>query len=211
MKDISLDTQLTRALPSVMILGDPDLDLAQDLLSLQFCANTMRCKILEVLVNNWGSINNQIGYKYFGESQPQGGNSIQIGAKIKLSVGAFTMAVGNIITLAPNFPQDGPPTLSFSVDAHRPRQKISSDVFTITYGSGLREFHPVLHSGHSKIQAFGIADGSPQLIAGIQLKISSLGDVLNGTYSVTESTHTFDKEHGYRTSFTCVKHLTKAA
>ncbi len=207
MTELSLDTQLTTAFPSVIILGDLELDLARDIISLQFCADTVRCKVLEVSVNNWGAINNQIGYKYSGGSQSQAGDPIQIGAKVKLSFGPFSMAVGNIITLAPNFPQGGAPTLSFSVDAQRPRQKIPADVFTITYGGGLREFHPVLHSGQSKIQAFGIADGSPQLIAGIKLKISTLGDVINGTYSVTESTHTFDLQYGYRTSFTCVKHL----
>jgi hypothetical protein len=211
MTEISLEPQLIGARPNVIILGDPDLDLAQDIISLKFCANTARCKVLEVLINNWGNINNQFGYKYSGKSQSQGGDPIQIGVKIKLSFGTFTMAVGNIITLAPNFPEGSPPTLCFSVDAHRPRQKIPSDVFTIEYGGGLREFHPILHSGHSTIQGFGIADGSPKLIAGIKLKISNLGDVFNGTYSVTESTHTFDIEHGYQTSFACVKNLTKAA
>jgi hypothetical protein len=206
MPDISLySPELVHLSPHVLVVGEQDLDLAQDIISLQFCASLTRCKVLEVLVNNWGTIDNQIGYKYSGKSQ--GSDPIRIGTKIKLSFGSFTLATGNITTLAPNFPDGSPPTLNFSVDAHRPRQRIHSEMFTIMYGSGLREFHPVFRSGHTRIQASGVADGSPQLIAGVKLILFGVGNVFQGTYSVTESTHTYDMSHGYQTRFACVKEL----
>lgn len=206
MSEISLDSpQLFGSSPRVIVLGESDLDLTQDILSFQLCYSRARSKILEVSVNNWGVINNTIGFKYSG--RPQGNDPIYIGAKIELSFGSFTLAIGNVITLALDFPDGNPPTLSFSVDTHRPRQKAHSDVLTITYGKGLREFHPVLHSGHSTIHASGITDGSPQLIAGVKLKILGVGNVFQGTYSVTESKHTYDMTHGYKTKFVCAKDL----
>lgn len=193
--------QIITLRPSVVILGEPEVDLLLDITSIRFTENRRRCKSLEVSVNNWDGAS--IDYKYSGGAQ--GNDLAHIGADIKFCCGSYTLALGKIASLAPDFGHGGPPTLTFSVNAHHAPRKAPSDVFTIAYGAELSEFHPVLYSDRSRIRAFGIADGSPLFIAGIKLTISAIGKIFNGTYSVTETIHTFNKEHGYRISFTCVK------
>jgi hypothetical protein len=212
MSNTSLDDpDIITGHPSIEINGDPSFDLFQDIISIRFSDNLTRIELLEVVVNNWGTINGGIGFKYNGGTQ--GDDLVKIGTSIKLYCDTITLAVGTVATLAPSFCTGGPPTLLFSVDANRPHRSVHPGVFTVSYGMGLREFHPGLHktlvSGRSRIQATGITAGSPHLRAGVKLDISGVGRIFTGIYSVTESTHTFDDKSGYRTNFACVKLITR--
>ena len=198
--DTSLDQVVARRL-AVEIDGLPTVDLARDIIAIRFTETITQCKLLEVSLNNWGTVNGDIGYKYSGGAQ----DLLNIGTGVRLYCDDLTLAVGKIAILAMSFGK-GPPAITFSVDANRPRQQPREVVFTISRGAGLMEFYPVLRktasSGQPRIQATGIANGSPFLRAGTKLNIAGLGRAFDGKYSVTESTHTFDNT-GYRTSFAC--------
>lgn len=196
MPDTSLDSpQLIVPVPRVVILDSSNLDLAKDILSVQFCSSRAPCKALEV------SVNNSFDFRYSGRSQRD--DPIHIGSEIGFSIGRFTLARGMVSSLGMSFPGDGPPTLTFSVDKNRILRKYRSNTFTIAYGRGLFEFHPVLNAGHPTINASGVANGTPQLMAGVKLEIFGVGNIYQGTYLVTESTHIYDLTHGYITRFTC--------
>lgn len=47
----------------------------------------------------------------------------------------------------------------------------------------------------------GIADGTPELRVGTIAELSELGEPFNGRYVTTAVRHTFDRIHGYRTTF----------
>lgn len=47
----------------------------------------------------------------------------------------------------------------------------------------------------------GIADGTPALRVGTVVEISEVGSLFNGRYIATAVRHTFDRIHGYRTTF----------
>jgi len=191
----------------VDIKGPPVVSLGQDIISIRFNENLAQCNLLEVSVNNWGIGNNGVlGYKY------SEGNLLQLGASISLYVSDFVLAEGTIAMLAPSFPNGTPSTLMFTVDAKHPPQETSQRVLqkalTLTYGSELVEFHPVIRNTENlfqpRIVATGMVEGgAPKLIAGTTLKISGVGRVYSGEYMVTETTHTFDLQSGYRIRFAC--------
>lgn len=47
----------------------------------------------------------------------------------------------------------------------------------------------------------GLAEGDGRLRAGTHVQLEGLGPLFNGTYYVSEVTHMFDQQNGYRTSF----------
>jgi uncharacterized protein len=47
----------------------------------------------------------------------------------------------------------------------------------------------------------GLADGNPALRVGTTVELAELGTPFDGRYQVTEVRHTFDRNHGYRTTF----------
>jgi phage protein D len=51
------------------------------------------------------------------------------------------------------------------------------------------------------VTARGSADGTPEIRVGSTLDIGGLGDLFDGKYYVRLARHTFDMQHGYRTSF----------
>lgn len=51
------------------------------------------------------------------------------------------------------------------------------------------------------VEAEGLGAGNPALVAGAALQISAVGQRFSGTYFVTSSTHIYDPDEGYRTSF----------
>ena len=57
------------------------------------------------------------------------------------------------------------------------------------------------HATGSIILADGVTMGDPRIRAGVQVKLSGLGQRLSGTYIVTSSVHTVTPTHGYETRF----------
>jgi len=57
------------------------------------------------------------------------------------------------------------------------------------------------HATGSIILADGVTMGAPRIRAGVQVKLSGLGQRLSGTYLVTSSVHTVTPAHGYETRF----------
>lgn len=51
------------------------------------------------------------------------------------------------------------------------------------------------------LRGVGIADGNPAIRVGTRLKLSELGALFDGNYDVTVVRHSFDLQHGYRTTF----------
>jgi phage protein D len=47
----------------------------------------------------------------------------------------------------------------------------------------------------------GIANGNPRIRVGVTLTMTGLGPMFDGKYYVTLTRHTFDRRHGYRTTF----------
>jgi hypothetical protein len=188
----------------VDIKGPPVVGL-EDIISIRFSENLAQRNLLEVFVNNWDT-GSQI-YKY------SEGNLLRIGASISLYSGDTILADGRIAALAPSFPAGSASTLMFTVDTKHPSQNTllhkPRAALSLSYGRELIEFHPVLRSAANlsrpRIDATGITVGLPMLIAGAKLKISGVGTTWSGEYSVTETTHTFTLQFGYRTSFACSK------
>ncbi|MDZ4722106.1 MAG: VgrG-related protein [Roseiflexaceae bacterium] len=56
--------------------------------------------------------------------------------------------------------------------------------------------------GSKFIEAEGVAGGNPKIVAGVQVKITAVGDRFSGTYFVTGATHTYNAQEGYTTRFT---------
>ena len=189
----------------VDIKGPPVVRL-EDIISIRFSENLAQRNLLEVFVNNW-DIGSQ-SYKY------SEGNLLRIGASISLYSGDTILADGTISALAPTFPEGSASTLMFTVDAKHPprstqRRKLRASL-ALGYGRELIEFHPVLRKtanlSRHRMDATGLAVGLPMLMAGAKLKISGVGTIWSGEYSVTETTHTFNpRQSGYRTSFACSK------
>ena len=184
----------------------PPVARLEDIISIRFRENLAQRNLLEVLVNNWDT--GSQSYKY------SEGNLLHIGAIISLYSGDTILAGGTIAEVAPRFPEGSASTLMFTVDAKHPprsthRRKLRA-ALALSYGRELIEFHPVLRNTANKsrprIDATGMAVGLPMLIAGAKLKISGVGTIWSGEYSVTETTHTFNPgQSGYRTSFACSK------
>lgn len=198
----SLPLPLGSSQLSVMV--EPAIDLSRDLISVQFCENRKRCKQFDVSVNNWGPVGDTgaMGIKYVGVQQ--GSDMIALGAIASLQFSGILLSSGIIIKLAPSFPSDGNPILSLTVRGAQPRLETPSAGLSLSYGAGLREFQPQLALGKNRIHASGIVDGSPHIRAGTRLMISGVGITFDGSYAVTETTHTYDLS-GYRTSFHCEK------
>jgi phage protein D/phage baseplate assembly protein gpV len=57
------------------------------------------------------------------------------------------------------------------------------------------------HATGSIVLADGEALGDPRIRAGVQIKVTGLGQRLSGTYFVTSSVHTVTPTHGYQTRF----------
>ena len=201
---------LTDSRMNVAVQGPPVVSLDADVISIRFCENLAGCELLEILVKNWGlDQSGRLGFKY------SDGNLLRIGVGISLGCGGVSMAGGLISALAPHFPSGSAATLTFTVDA-RPtsrnsRRRATPAALELSYGSGLIEFHPSLRGGPKRppagnpIVATGTAEGLPTLRAGTSVKIGGVGTAWSGVYSVTETTHTFDEQYGYRTSFACSK------
>lgn len=47
----------------------------------------------------------------------------------------------------------------------------------------------------------GLADGNPEIRVGATVTFSNLGEPFSGEYTVVQVRHTFDRQHGYRTTF----------
>jgi hypothetical protein len=187
----------------VDLQGPPVVKLEGDIISIRFSENLARCKLLEVSVNNWDP--GSSSYKY------SDGNLVRIGAGISLYSGDVILADGTIATLAPSFPDGSTPTLMFTADARHPpqnaRQRVLRTALALSYGRELKDFHPVLRDtaklARPRIDATGIVAGLATLKAGATVKIDGVGTAFSGEYSVTETTHTFDSQSGYLTSFVC--------
>ena len=48
----------------------------------------------------------------------------------------------------------------------------------------------------------GVSEGDARIRVGVNVNLTELGPLFNGTYYVSEVRHTFDNLHGYRTLFT---------
>jgi hypothetical protein len=189
----------------VDVKGPPAVRI-EDIISIRFSENLAQRNSLEVLVNNWDA--GSQSYKY------SEGNLLRIGAGISLYSKDTVLADGTIAAVAPSFREGSASTLMFTADAKHPpgsshRRKLRA-ALAVGFGRELLEFYPVLRKAANlsrpRIEATGVAVGLPMLIAGAKLKISGVGAIWSGEYSVTETTHTFNPgQFGYRTGFACSK------
>lgn len=51
------------------------------------------------------------------------------------------------------------------------------------------------------IEGWGSSGGNPRLRAGVNIKLTGVGDRFSGTYYITGSTHSYDQDQGYKTTF----------
>jgi hypothetical protein len=195
MPDITLVAQRL----SLEVAGLSAGELLADTISIRYVESLTRDGTLEALLTNWGG--SSLGYKY------SEGNVLRIGAQVTLSCGDVVLATGTINALAPHFNMDTVPTLAFTAMVRRPVANGSGPAVALQYGANLLEFHPVLQSTgnvrRQSIAATGVASVLPTLRAGVRATITGLGAHWSGAYSVTETTHSFDAQQGYRIAFAC--------
>jgi hypothetical protein len=191
-----------RLTPQRLVLEISGLSAAQsaaDVQSLRFVESLTRDGAIEATLINWGG--SPSGYTY------SEGNAVQVGVQVKLTCGNVTLATGTIASVAPHFNVGVAPTFTFTATVKRPTASGSGTSLQLVYGMDLLEFHPALQpTGNLRrpsIAATGVASGLPALRAGVRLNINGLGSHWSGDYSVTETTHSFDVQHGYRVAFAC--------
>jgi hypothetical protein len=193
------NVQLTPQRLVLEIAGLSAADLFADVVSLRFVESLTRDGVIEATLTNWGG--SPPGFKY------SEGNAVQVGVQVKLSCGNVMLATGTIASVAPHFNVGVLPTFSFTATVKRLTAGGSGTALQLTYGMDLLEFHPALQpTGNLRrpsIAATGVANGLPALRAGVRLNINGLGSHWSGDYSVTETTHSFEVQHGYRVAFAC--------
>lgn len=195
MPDITLVSQRL----SLEVAGLSAGELLADTISIRYTESLTRDGMLEASLTNWGG--SPPGYKY------SEGSALRIGAQVKLSCGDVVLATGTISALAPHFTMDTGPTLAFTVVVRRPVAAGPGPAVALQYGTNLLEFHPVMQlTGNLRRQsvaATGVVSMLPMLRAGVRANVTGLGTRWSGTYSVTETTHSFDARQGYRVAFAC--------
>jgi hypothetical protein len=159
---------------------------------------------MEITVNNWGTG----GYKY------SDGNLLSLGTPVALSTGSSNnlqkMFEGRITALAPKFPANEAPLLTFTVSGLKPQYPPSrNSQIELVLHQALLEFYPVLKQKErvDVIECTGVTVGTPNLRVYTLLTISGVGQRFSGVYSVTETIHRFDSSRGYTTRFTASKIL----
>lgn len=195
MPDISLTSQR----PVIAVDGLPAAQLFADVLSIRYAESLAHDGTLEASLTNWGG--SPPGYRY------SEGGALRIGAQVRLSCGDVVLATGTIIALAPHFNIDAGPTLAFTAMVRHPLAGGPGPAVALQFGANLLEFHPVLQSTgnvrRQSIAATGVAAAQPTLRAGVRANVTGLGTRWSGAYSVTEATHSFDLQRGYRVAFAC--------
>jgi hypothetical protein len=186
--------------PAIEIAGLSGAELAADLISLRFVESLTQPGLIAVTLVNWGG--SPPAFKYSEAS------ALQAGAQVKLSSGGLLLATGTIASVAPHFNSTVAPTLGFTATVPRPT-RAPAPTLALRFGADLLEFNPVLQSPGNAcrpaITASGLAGGLPALRAGVSLNIDGLGAHWSGNYAVSEATHSFDAQSGYRVAFACAR------
>jgi hypothetical protein len=135
------------------------------------------------------------------------GSALQIGIQVTLPCDHTAMAAGTIVAVASHFGTDAGPTIGFTATMRRATDRPASGL-QLTWGTELLSFDVVeqaLRPARRPVIASGVAQGVPALRAGAALTVKGLGTRWSGDYAVSETTHTFDREHGYRVKFACAR------
>jgi hypothetical protein len=190
--------QLARQRLALEIAGLSGTDLFADLVSVRFVESLTRDGVIVATLTNWGG--SPPGFIY------SEGTALHLGAMVKLTCGTVTLATATIASVAPHFNAVVAPTLDFTATVHRPAVGRATTL-QLAFGVDLLEFNPVLQPASNlnrqPLNATGFAYGLPALRAGVQVNVNGLGAHWSGNYAVTEATHSFDLQHGYRVAFAC--------
>jgi uncharacterized protein len=103
--DGSSTTTLRISRPTIVVDGQDRPTLASGLLSLLIIEDTQGLYRCEMVIGNWGSLNNRIGYLYFDRQV------LDFGKGLKVKVENDTLFDGRIMALEGRFPEGSPPTL----------------------------------------------------------------------------------------------------
>ena len=94
------------ARPIINVAGQDKPELAEGLLSLLIVENTSGLYRCEASFSNWGTINNSIGFLYFGR------DLLDFGKAFKIKLGTDTIFDGRITGLEAHFPEGRSPELN---------------------------------------------------------------------------------------------------
>jgi hypothetical protein len=175
-------------------------ELSDDLISFRFVETGTGSGEIEVQLVNLGDT--PTGFKY------SEGSALQIGRQVKVGFGDTELASGTIRMLAPQWNALTPPTLIFKASTQGVLLAPAVMV-QLQWGSNLIEFHPVMNANTQgsaqPIVATGFANAIPTLRAGSICDVAGVGTSWSGRYTVTETTHSFDPQQGYRVAFSCCR------
>lgn len=93
-------TSFENARPLIAVAEKDNPTLSEDLLSLLIVENTSGLYRCEAQFNNWGDVNNGIGFLYFDRKLLDYGKSFQV----KLNAGKGTIFNGRIMAFEAQFP-----------------------------------------------------------------------------------------------------------
>ena len=101
-------TSFENARPLIAVAEKDNQTLSEDLLSLLIVENTSGLYRCEAQFNNWGDVNNGIGFLYFDRKLLDYGKSFQV----KLNAGKGTIFNGRIMAFEAQFPEGEAPKLT---------------------------------------------------------------------------------------------------
>ena len=139
-----------------------------------------------------------------GDGQTVG---LDVGEPIRVSLGTGTdqrvVFDGSISTVNFVFEEIAPPTVVVSADAvaSSPREPAITS-YTLVRGRELLTARAMVRKGLDFVTVFGATTGWPDVVVGSILRLEHIGASFSGDgYRVTRLNHTFDLEHGLRSSF----------
>ena len=100
------ENNFKNARPIINVAGQDKPELAEGLLSLLIVENISGLYRCEATLGNWGTINNDISFLYFGR------NLLDFGKSFKIKLGTDTIFDGRIMGLEANFPGERAPELN---------------------------------------------------------------------------------------------------
>src|SRR5438128_801222 len=94
------------ARPSIAVAGQDEPELAEGLLSLLIVESISGLYRCEALFGNWGTINNKIGFLYFGRGL------LDFGKPFQVKLGSDVIFDGRIMGLEAHFPEGRAPEIA---------------------------------------------------------------------------------------------------
>lgn len=179
--------------PVLSVDGEPNRQLAQDLIGLQ----------IEAKLHGHPTLNAE-----FAE-----GSELEVGSTIQVSLGAVARQAvvfdGEITAIDFVFDEAAPPSVVVSAtDGSLVQREPSSSSVILARGNELISAHVRVQKARAFVTVAGVTTGSPDIVVGSVLRLERIGASFSGGgYQVTRIGHTFDLEQGLKSTFEAQRSL----